>query len=86
MVCDSLERIEHLMALEESVIDQINSDRSLTLWERGRLIREVELRTQSGHWDDNDFDERQRTGRLRSLSGASRPGEPIRELALTPEC
>ena len=39
MVCDSLERIEHLMALEERLIDEINADQSLTLWERGRLIR-----------------------------------------------
>jgi hypothetical protein len=48
---DGLDKIEHLMALREKVIDEINADPLLTDEERRRLIMEVERRIEDGDWD-----------------------------------
>jgi len=57
---DSLERVEHLLAIEAAVVEKIRNDRSLSSAQREELIREVECRIDAGDfpegedWNDDD--------------------------------
>jgi hypothetical protein len=55
-VRDSLDWIEHLMVLEEKLIDEINLDQSLSSLEWDRLLRAVQIRAESAFRDEDDHD------------------------------
>jgi hypothetical protein len=50
---DSLDRIQRLMAIEESLIDQIQADPRLDPHQRERLIREIEARIERAELGDD---------------------------------
>lgn len=54
---DSLDRVEYLMALEERLTDQIQSDQSLTASEKSRLLCELEDRILKWEFGDEGPDD-----------------------------
>ena len=51
---DSLERIERLLVIEDTLIERIRADCSLSSAEREELIREVEDRIERGDFPEGD--------------------------------
>jgi hypothetical protein len=51
---DSLERVEHRVAMVEALIEEISTDERLSLDAREQLIQEILARSDDEFWNDDD--------------------------------
>jgi hypothetical protein len=74
---DSLERLERLMAIEETLISKVQADTLLTPGQRDRLIREIEARIERAGelGDEDDFDDDALAALVRNLGPRSPRGQ-----------
>jgi hypothetical protein len=51
---DSLDRVEHLLEIEDALTERIRNDPSLSAAQQEALIRELEARTDAGFFTEGD--------------------------------